>query len=98
VSVSVESLGSAGQNFRLSGVSRAASADSAKAAEIRKAESPSANGLPGLNEVSQYVGSVQGQPPVRADRVNALKAQVANGTYQVPIDQLADRLAGIGER
>jgi flagellar biosynthesis anti-sigma factor FlgM len=91
--MSVESLGSARQLYRLSGVSRTASD---KAAQLRRAESPSSDGLSGLGEVSKYVASVQSQPSAREERVNALKAQIANGTYQVPIDQLAERLVGSG--
>ncbi|MCR5684380.1 MAG: flagellar biosynthesis anti-sigma factor FlgM [Lachnospiraceae bacterium] len=38
--------------------------------------------------------AVKAAPDVRADRVAELKAQVANGTYSVSDDDLAEKLAG----
>lgn len=43
-------------------------------------------------EVVRMQNAVAGQPDVRADRVSALQAAIANGTYQVDGSRLAAKL------
>lgn len=40
-------------------------------------------------EVTKALGVIAKQPPVRADRVEALKAQIAGGTYYVSGQEIA---------
>ena len=37
--------------------------------------------------------AAQGQEPVRADRVAEIKEQMANGTYNVPLSAVAEKMA-----
>lgn len=50
--------------------------------------------------VANAISSVRAAPEVRADRVAALKAAIAEGRYSIDLDAIARRLiaAGIGER
>ena len=48
------------------------------------------------SNLSRYVAAVRSAPSAHHARVAALKAVVADGTYQVPIDALAKRLLGDG--
>ena len=45
-------------------------------------------------ELQRYVAVVQASPAVREDRIAALRDAIAKGTYTVPIEALAKRLAG----
>jgi len=36
--------------------------------------------------------SLQEQPEIRSEKVNALREQINNGLYQIPVDQLASIL------
>jgi negative regulator of flagellin synthesis FlgM len=72
-----------------------AQVDATQAAEAQPAAAAGANRL----ELSQRAGEVQAAqqalaevPEVRADKVAALKAQMAAGTYQVDPEQVAAKI------
>ncbi len=45
-------------------------------------------------ELSVAKNAVDNVPDVRSDKVNAIKEQIKNGTYNVSAEQIADKIMG----
>ena len=91
------------ENNGSQGISRAQRNDAqaveaARAAQARPAAKPeSKSDRLELSDQAQMLAkarkTLDAQPEIRQEKVQALRASVENGTYQVPIAQLARRLA-----
>lgn len=50
----------------------------------------------GTTNLQSYLAAANALPRVRADRVEALRAAIERGTYEIPVDQVAKGLTGDG--
>ena len=44
-------------------------------------------------KTANAANAAQGQEPVREDRVAEIKEQIANGTYNIPMSAVAEKMA-----
>lgn len=94
--MSLESIGHAIHRAGLGGTERARSEPPARNRESASTGGEIAPQWMTSAELQQYVAVVRSAPSVREDRIAALREAIARGTYEVPIEALAKRLAGDG--
>jgi len=61
--------------------------------ELRHSYEQAAELSPQLQQYQRTVELVKQAPDIRHDRVDAVRRQVLNGRYTVPLNELADRIA-----
>lgn len=77
------------------GDSTAAAGAGASAGAARRSRTDSLAFSSIFQQISGLQGKVAGEPDVRADKVAGLRAQIADGSYQVDTAALAQRLLGV---
>ncbi len=78
-------------NRELGSVARRQSSEAAKESQLERDEAVLSQQAQELQRIRQ---AIQEAPDVRQDRVEAIRKQVVDGTYQVREDELLDALLG----
>src|SRR6185437_12605893 len=98
--MSVEPIGSSRNASGLDGVERMAGKSAERTADdvggVDRDHDGDGVGPSAVSKLRPYLAAGQATSPGREERIAALGAAVANGSYQVPIDALAKKLLGNG--
>ena len=98
--MSVDPIGSPRNAAGLDGVERAVTRSAERTVDgqggVDRNHEGDGVGSSAASKLRPYLAAGQATSPGREERIAALSAAVARGTYQVPIDALAKKLLGNG--